>query len=231
MPCLPHRPKPPAPQGIVFDFDGVIVNSEPLHLQASRDALATRGIEISDEEYYDRYVGYDDVGMFKQLAIDRALPWCSDDLQEMLVAKALRFEELEQTGAVLVAGAAECVRRMADLSPLAVASGARPEEIERMLTRLNLRSYFRTVVGSGDTPFSKPAPDPYLEAASRLRAQPARTIAIEDTAAGLASAKAAGLRCIGITTTFPGSKLSLADVVVQSMDEITADLVRSMITV
>lgn len=231
MPCLPIKPKLPVPQGVVFDFDGVIVNTEPLHLQASRDALATRGLEISDEEYYERYVGYDDVGMFKQLAIDRGLPWCSDDLQEMLVAKALRFEELEKSGAVLVPGAAECVRRMAELSPLAVASGARPEEIERMLARLNLRSYFRTVVGSGDTPFSKPAPDPYLEAASRLRAQPARTIAIEDTAAGLASARGAGLKCIGITTTFPPSKLSLADVVVNAMDEITADLVRSLITV
>ena len=229
MPCNPLRPTAPAPQGIVFDFDGVIVNTEPLHLQASRDALALRGIDISDEEYYDRYVGYDDVGMFKQLAIDRGLPWCSDDLQEMLVAKALRFEELERAGAVLVPGAAECVRRMANVSPLAVASGARPEEIERMLARLELRSYFRVIVGSGDTPFSKPAPDPYLEAAARLRAQPSRAVAIEDTAAGLASAKAAGLLCIGITTTFPASKLSLADVVVTSMDEITADLVRSLV--
>lgn len=230
MVCVPVQRKPPAPQGIVFDFDGVIVNTEPLHLQASREALAVRGIELSDEEYYERYVGYDDVGMFNQLAIDRGLPWCSDDLQEMLVAKALRFETLEQSGAVLVPGAVECVRRMAEISPLAIASGARPEELERMLVRLSLRSYFLAVVGSGDTPFSKPAPDPYLEAAARLRAQPARAIAIEDTAAGLASAKAAGLRCIGITTTFPASKLSLADVVVNSMDEITADLVRSLVT-
>src|SRR5512132_541522 len=100
MPCNPSKPALPAPQGIVFDFDGVIVNTEPLHLQASRDALALRGIDLSDEEYYERYVGYDDVGMFKQLAIDRGLPWCSDDLHEVLVAKALRFEELEARGAV-----------------------------------------------------------------------------------------------------------------------------------
>jgi HAD superfamily hydrolase (TIGR01509 family) len=229
MPCIPLKAKPPVPQGIVFDFDGVIVNTEPLHLQASRDALARRGIELSDEEYYDRYVGYDDVGMFTQLAIDRGLPWCSDDLQEMLAAKALRFEELESAGAALVAGAGECVRRMADLSPLAIASGARPEEIERTLARLHLRSYFRTIVASGDTPSSKPAPDPYVEAAARLRAQPSRTVAIEDTAAGLASAKAAGLRCIGITTTFSASKLSLADVIVHSLDEITAALVASLV--
>jgi beta-phosphoglucomutase len=230
MPCLPLKPQLPAPQGIVFDFDGVIINSEPLHLAATRAALALRGVELADDEYYTRYVGYDDVGVFQQVAVDRGLPWCSDDLQELLVAKALRFEELEKAGAVLVPGAAECVRRMADLSPLAIASGARPVEIERILVRLNLRPYFRTIVGSGETPSSKPAPDPYIEAAARLGAQPSRTVAIEDTAAGLASAKAAGLRCIGITTTFPASKLSLADVVVESMGEITAGLVRSLVT-
>jgi beta-phosphoglucomutase len=231
MVCLPPQPEPRAPQAVVFDFDGVIVHTEPLHLAASRDALAMRGIDLSDEEYYEKYVGYDDVGMFRQLAIDRALPWCSDDLREVLIAKALRFEELEKDGAGLVPGAAACVRRMAELSPLAIASGARPEEIERILVRLDLRSYFRAIVGSGDTPSSKPAPDPYIEAAARLRAQPSRSIAIEDTAAGLASARAAGLRCIGITTTFSASKLSLADVVVNSMEEITADLVRSLVQV
>jgi sugar-phosphatase len=168
--------------------------------------------------------------MFTQLATDRGLVWCSDDLQEMLAAKAVRFEELERRGALLVPGAAECVRRMAAISPLAVASGARREEIERILQRVNLASIFRTIVASGDTPSSKPAPDPYVEAAARLGARPSRTVAIEDTSAGLASAKAAGLCCIGITTTFPATKLSLADAVVQSMDEITADLVRSLVT-
>ena len=228
MVCVPALPREAFPDAIVFDFDGVIVNSEPLHLASTQHALALRGIEISAEEYYEGYVGYDDVGMFTQLAIDRGLIWCSDDLQEMLVAKALQFEELEKGGALLVPGAAECVRRMAAISPHAVASGARREEIERILQRVNLASIFRTIVASGDTPSSKPAPDPYIEAAARLRAQPARTVAIEDTAAGLASARAAGLRCIGITTTFPATKLSLADVVVNSMDEISVDLMRRL---
>ncbi len=216
-------------QAVVFDFDGVIVNSEPLHLAATQHALALRQLELSAEEYYDKYVGFDDVGMFSQLALDRGLLWCSDDLQEMLVAKALRFEELEAAGALLVPGAVECVRRMSALSPLAVASGARREEIERILRRANLASIFQAIVAAGETPSGKPAPDPYVAAVAKLRAKPARSVAIEDTAAGLASAKAAGLRCIGITTTFPGTKLALADTIVHSMEEITADLVQSLI--
>ena len=219
----------PPPQAIVFDFDGVLVNSEPVHLRATQDALAPRGIALSAETYYDQYVGYDDVGMFKALARDLGLDWCSDDLQELLVAKALRFETLEATGTMLVPGAAECVRRMAAVAPLAIASGARRPEIERILKRVGLDPYFRIIVASGDTEFSKPAPDPYVAAAAALRAQPRHTVAIEDTAAGLASAKAAGLRAIGVTTTFPAAKLQLADRIVGTLDEITVDLVRSLV--
>lgn len=229
MSCPPQQAKRPGPQAIVFDFDGVLVNSEPVHLRATQDALAPRGITLSRETYYDQYVGYDDVGMFKALARDLGLDWCSDDLQELLVAKALRFETLEATGTMLVPGAAECVRRMAAVAPLAIASGARRPEIERILKRVGLDAYFRIIVASGDTEFSKPAPDPYVAAAAALRAQPRHTVAIEDTAAGLASAKAAGLRAIGVTTTFPAAKLQLADRIVGTLDEITVDLVRSLV--
>lgn len=229
MVCPPPQPRRRAPQGIVFDFDGVLVNSEPLHLRAAQEALALRGVELSNEDYYDRYVGFDDAMMMRELARDRGLTWCSDDLQELIAAKALRFEALERAVTPLAAGADACVRRMADLAPLAIASGARRDEIERMLERVGLRALFRTIVAAGETPSGKPAPDPYAEAAARLRAQPAQTIAIEDTAAGLASAKGAGLRCIGITSTFPAGKLQLADAIVASLDEVTADLVRSLL--
>lgn len=229
MVCIPRQPPAPSPDAIVFDFDGVIVNSEPIHLRATQDALAVRGVELSEEEYYGKYVGFDDAGMFVQLSMDRGLGWCSGDLQELIAAKALRFEALERGAALLSPGAAACVRRMAAIAPLAIASGARREEIERILARVELAGYFGTIVAAGETASGKPAPDPYAAAATRLKARPARTIAIEDTAAGLASAKAAGLRCIGVTTTFPASELALADAIVHSLDAITIDLVRGLI--
>lgn len=229
MPSLSSLPGPDSPDAIVFDFDGVIVNTEPLHLTATQQALALRGQSITQDEYYERYVGFNDVEMFVQMARDRGLTWCSDDVQELIAAKALQFEKLEGSAAILAPGAADCVRRLAELSPLAVASGARREEIERILARLDLARYFRAIIASGETPWGKPAPDPYLAAAAVLKARPARTVAIEDTAAGLASARGAGLRCIGVTTTFPASKLSLADVVVSSLDEITPEMMRHLL--
>ena len=205
------------------------MHSEPLHLRAMSEALATRGLRVERDEYYDRYVGMHDADMFTAYAADRGLTWCSDDLQELIAVKAMRFAALEETDAGLVEGAAACVRRMADVAPLAIASGARRDEIERLLHRAGLASLFRTIVAAGETRFGKPAPDPYAEAAARLKATPARAIAIEDTSAGLAAARAAGLRCIGITTTFSAAKLGLADVVVDRLDEITGDLVRSLV--
>jgi beta-phosphoglucomutase len=215
-------------EGIVFDFDGVIVNSEPLHLRSAQDALATRGLTVESGEYYDRYVGYDDVGMFTEYAREHGIALDTCGLSELLAAKAMRFAELETSDAALVPGAAECVGRLAGLAPLAIASGARRDEIERMLARAGLARHFPVIVAAGDTAFGKPAPDPYARAARLLGATPARTFAIEDTAAGLASARAAGLLCIAVTTTFPASKLQVAHRIVGSLDEITVDLLRAI---
>ena len=230
MVCVPLTLRPSSPDAIVFDFDGVIVNTEPLHLRATQEALATRGLKVSEDEYYAKYVGYDDAGMFAELASDHRLTWCSDDLQELIAAKALRFEALERTAPLLAPGAAECVRRMAAVAPLGIASGARRDEIERILARVELAGYFRTIVAAGETASGKPSPDPYAAAAALLKAAPGRTVAVEDTAAGLASAQAAGLRCIGVTATFPASKLSLADAIVSSLDEITLALVQKILS-
>ena len=229
MVCVPLRPRAASPDAIFFDFDGVIFNSEPVHLRATQEALRSRGLGLDPADYYTRYVGLDDATMFSKLGADSGSSWCSDDVHELIVSKALRFEALEAAGAALVPGAAECIRRMAEIAPLAVVSGARREEIERMLRRAALDGHFRTIVAAGETAFGKPAPDPYAAAAAKLNASSSRCIVIEDTAAGLAAAKAAGMPCIGVTTTFPRGKLALADAVVESLDEITADLVRSLV--
>lgn len=228
MPSVQSSIRPVPIEAIVFDFDGIIVNSEPLHLRAAEDALAARGLAIDAAEYYDRYVGYDDVGMFTHYAEDHGIALDTCGLSELLAAKAMRYAELEASDAVLVPGAAECVRRMAEVAPLGIASGARRDEIERMLDRVHLRRCFAAIVAAGETAFGKPAPDPYARAAHLLGAPPARTVAIEDTAAGLASARTAGLLCIGVTTTFPASKLQAAHVIVSSLDEITAELLRKL---
>jgi beta-phosphoglucomutase-like phosphatase (HAD superfamily) len=214
-------------RAIVFDFDGVIANSEPLHFQAYRDVLAEREIALLERDYYARYLGFDDVGAFQAIAADRGLAWTRADIDVFVARKAVRLEELERDVSVLFPGAADAVRRAAALVPIAIASGARGEEIRRVLQRENLTSCFTAVVAAEDTAVSKPAPDPYLRALALLRASvnsalAARDcVAIEDSRWGLQSARAAGMRTVAVTNTYEQSALvNAADLVIPSLEAI-----------
>src|SRR3954469_10434113 len=215
-------------RAIVFDFDGVIANSEPLHFRGYRDVLAEEGIVLTERDYYSRYLGFDDVGAFEAIRRDAGARWGDARIGELVARKALRLEELERDVSVLFPGAADAIRRAAALMPIAIASGARGEEIRRVLVRERLVTCFTAIVAAEDTPVSKPAPDPYLRAVSllaeRLDGLLARDcVAIEDSQWGLASARAAGLRTVAVTNTYAAGQLS-ADLTISSLPDL--DLTR-----
>ncbi len=214
-------------RAIVFDFDGVIANSEPLHFRAFRDALARHGIDLSEHDYYARYLGYDDLGAFRAIASDRARSLSAEDLDGLMADKAARMEDLEAADSVLFPGAAEAIRRAAAAVPIAIASGALGVEIRRVLDGADLTRYFAAIVAAEDTPASKPAPDPYQRAVALLSAaigEPglpaADCVAIEDSRWGIASARAAGLRTVGVTSSYGAEELSEADVVIGSLADL-----------
>jgi beta-phosphoglucomutase-like phosphatase (HAD superfamily) len=193
-------------RAIVFDFDGVIANSEPLHFLAFRDVLGGEGVALAEADYYAHYLGYDDVGVFQ--AVDAARrAWTPSDIAALVSRKAVRFEELERDVSVLFPGAADAIRRAAAQVPVAIASGAIGAEIRRVLEREQLTGCFTAIVAAEDTPVSKPAPDPYAHAVSLLAPAcggslaPGDCVAIEDSLWGLQSARAAGLRTVAVTNT------------------------------
>ena len=104
-------------RAIVFDFDGVIANSEPLHFAAFRDVLAGEGIALTEADYYARYLGYDDVGMFQAIGAARG-GWAAAEIAGLVARKAVRLEELERHVSVLFPGAADAIRRAAAAVPL-----------------------------------------------------------------------------------------------------------------
>jgi beta-phosphoglucomutase len=214
-------------RAVVFDFDGVIANSEPLHFRAFRDVLGEHGITLSERDYYDRYLGFDDVGAFKAVADDSGVAIDSGELAAMVSRKAVVLEALEHGSSVLFAGARQAIQRMADNGPIAIASGARRAEIIRVLEHEGLTPLFPVVVGAEDTPKSKPAPDPYLLAVSQLartidRPLPAaECVAVEDSRWGLESARAAGLMTVAVTHTYPPAELTRADMVIDHLDQLT----------
>lgn len=215
-------------RAVVFDFDGVLANTEPLHFRALRDVLAEEAVALTEGEYYSRYLGYDDAGAFGAIAADRAVQWDRDRVATLIVRKAARLEALEGAASVLFPGAAAAIRRMALQYPLAIASGALRTEIMHVLNREDLATYFPVVVSAEDTPASKPAPEPYLCAVQRIAATtglaltPSDCVAIEDSRWGLESARAAGLRTVGITHTYPAQALTdSADAIIPHLDELT----------
>jgi len=215
-------------QAIVFDFDGVLADSEPLHLRVYQELLEPQGIHIDQATYCARYLGFDDEGVFQQIAADYKLLLGDEEIELLIEEKARRFEKLVSGRNVLYPGAAPCVRRLGAAWPLGIASGALRDEIELMLRGAGLREAFRFIVSSGDTEHTKPAPDPYLRAAELHEVPPVACVAIEDSHWGLQSARAAGMRTIAVTHTYPRDTLTDADVVVDSLDEITAGFVKRL---
>jgi beta-phosphoglucomutase len=214
-------------QAIVFDFDGVIANSEPLHLLAFQQALAEDGVELSASDYYSRYLGYDDVGMFEALGRDRGLALEGDRVAELVARKGDHMQDLMRSGSVLFPGAAEFIRQAAAEVPIAIASGALRHEIDEIIDAAGVANLFSTIVAAGDTPESKPSPAPYRLAFEQLRERtglaldPRRSVAIEDSRWGLESARGAGLRLVGVTSSYPAEELAGAELVVNGLGALT----------
>jgi beta-phosphoglucomutase len=220
---------------VVFDFDGVLADTEPLHLRIYQALLGEEGLEFSAAEYYDRYLGFDDVGVFEALSRDKGLSIDGDRLNALIGRKTDLFQTLVRSTPVLFPGTAECLTAMAATCPIAIASGALRHEIEIVLASGGLRDMVPVIVAAGDTPLSKPAPDPYVLAIQRLASlhgrpiDAGRSVAIEDSRWGLESARMAGLRTVGVTTSYKADQLGDADLVLPDISGVTPDRLRQLL--
>ena len=222
-------------RAVVFDFDGVIANSEPLHFRAFRDVLSTENIVLSEADYYARYLGYNDERAFREIGAERGRRWDDRAVADLIAQKAVVTEELERHGSILFAGAREAIEELARHCPLAIASGALRTEIERTLARERLAAHFTVIVSGDDDVASKPAPDPYLRAVERLAIHhsgksliPSDCVAVEDSPWGLESARTAGLATVGVAHTYPREALTAADVVIDTIAALTWGMLCSL---
>ncbi|HVO11096.1 MAG TPA: HAD family phosphatase [Vicinamibacteria bacterium] len=206
---------------VVFDFDGVIVDSEPVHFAALREALLEEGVAITREEYWGIYLAYDDRNAIRLALEHHGQPASRERLDRIEGRKVARFAELIP-GIAVFEGARELVCAASAEVPVGIASGARHEEIEAILSDLGLREAFAVIVGSQDVPRTKPDPAPYLEAARLLAVrrpglQPGDCVAFEDSVPGIVSARGAGMKVVGVAHSLPPEKLGVAHRVVGSL--------------
>jgi HAD superfamily hydrolase (TIGR01509 family) len=221
-------------QAIVFDFDGVIADSEPLHLRAFQRAFADVGLTLTATDYYSRYLGFDDAGVFAAVARDCGATLTGGQIASLVAQKGEYVQQLLRAGEILFPGAAEFVRTAAAAVPIAIASGAQRHEIEEILNATQLRGCFATIVAAGETVRGKPAPDPYARAFQLLQRSngattPGRCVAIEDSRWGLESARGAGLRCVGVTTSYPASDLPGAELIVEGLNTLTIQMLEELV--
>jgi beta-phosphoglucomutase len=214
-----------APAAILFDFDGVIVHSEPLHFEAFRAVAAEEKIELSEAEYYQELIGFDDRGAFRHLFKKHNRPLEPKTLLRVLTRKSEAVRGMiEQRKYSALPGVEEFVRGVWRSYPLAICSGALREEIEAMLEGVNLRDCFQVIVAAEDVTKGKPDPEGYLKAMKLLGQAhgrsftPAECLVIEDAPTVVASVRQAGFAVLAVATSYPPEKLAEANFVVDTLE-------------
>jgi HAD superfamily hydrolase (TIGR01509 family) len=219
---------------VIFDFNGIIVDDEPIHFKLFQRVLGEEGITLTEEAYYARYLGFDDRGAFITGFRDDNRSLTDQKLSELIDRKALYYQDAIRNHVVIFPGVKTLVYGLAPSVPLAVASGALRHEIATILTIAGLLNYFQAIVSAEDVEQGKPEPEIFLTVLAKLNAgaspqiEPADCVVIEDSKEGIRGARAAGMKCLAVTNSHPAELLGEANAVVKSLEEVTLPFLQQL---
>ena len=219
-------------RAILFDFNGILLDDEFLHFESLRRVLQEEAIDLPEADYWREYVGYDDATAFRTALAGAGRTAEAVLLMRLGARKASYYQEAtRERGYRFFPGALELVRAAAATDvTLGVVSGALRSEIEPALRQGQALDLFKTVVSAEDVRESKPSPEGYRLGMKELNSRPPlperlyhphEVLAIEDTAAGLEAASAAGLRTLGVAHTYAVEQLEGAELVTESLEEVS----------
>ena len=220
---------------VIFDFDGIIVDTEPLHYKAFQELLVPLGLGYSWEEYLERYIGFDDRDAFREAFRGAGRNLSGQELKELIQGKAEAFLKIVSVGVAPYPGVVELIRAISGTLPLALCSGALRSDIDPILLQLGMTGVFDAMVTADEVSASKPDPESYRVAVRRLqeifpgKVDAAASLAIEDTPAGIASATGAGLKVLAVTNSYPGERLAGACRVVGSLVGVDVEGLRLLV--
>lgn len=203
-----------AVRAVIFDFNGTLSNDEPILCEIFRTLFAEHGRPLSTEEYYDRLAGHSDPEIVRM--------WLGPehpDVDQVIAQRTALYVAAVADGSSISEAVRTAVRYAAERVPVAVVSGAARAEIEPVLEAAGLTPLVNVVVSVDDVAKGKPDPEGYLRALELLgHPDPAEVVVIEDTDAGIAAAKSAGMRCVAVLGTLKPERLAAADEVVSTLD-------------
>lgn len=216
-------------EAVIFDFDGVIADSEPLHYRAFKETVSRYGIDLPKERYYGEYLGYTDIECTQAISVDFDLGLDEAGIDQLMQEKTELFDRLVQGKNTIIDGVCEFVDMLKrEGVRLAVCSGALLGDIELMLAGTDLADSFEIVVAADHVQKGKPDPEGFLLVLQRLNETgpeqilPNDCVVIEDSRWGLEAAAAAGMHTIAVANTYPAEQLKgLAQKIVDRLDKLT----------
>jgi HAD superfamily hydrolase (TIGR01509 family) len=200
----------------LWDLDGVIVDSGKYHFAAYRKLFGEMDVEISEERFFSSMFGRRNWDIIRDVLPDAT----RDEVHSLAEKKERIFREVVAGNIAPLPGAVELLRQAnAEAIKQAIVSSTPRENIELILRTLGIDDLLDTIVGEEDSDRGKPDPQPFATAATRLSVHPDGCVVIEDAPEGIAAGKAARMRCVGVATTRPASRLTEADLVVESLED------------
>jgi HAD superfamily hydrolase (TIGR01509 family) len=215
------------PAAVIFDMDGVLVNSNPYHLAKWVDFLDHHQISYKEEELPELILGKRNDSAFEHFLGPSLTP---EESQRMSEEIEETFRKVFKPHAKPLPGLDALIKECCAAGiPMAVASSAVRTNVEFVVDALGYRPYFRTIVSGDEVTHAKPDPEIYLKAADHLGVDPADAVAFEDSYVGIGAVKNAGMKCVGIASTFPIERLApLADLVIPTFEDINLEKLRAL---
>lgn len=204
-------------KAIIFDFNGIIINDEPIHFKMFQKVLKEEGIRLTSEDYFSNYLAYDDRNCFIKILRKSKKPTPLNKIRELICRKAVYYDAYIKNHLCIFPGAKKWVSVLSKQYPLAIASAALKHEILWVLKKSKLINKFKIIVSSEDTKKSKPDPESYLLALKKLnrfrKIKADECLVIEDSFAGIHGAHRAKMKCLALEHTYNRSQLKDADLI------------------
>jgi len=216
-------------EAVIFDMDGVLIDSEPFHLVVNEKIFANLGINLSEDEYHS-FIGTTHKDMWSTIKKRYNLPQSVPELVNMQVSGNINYIKNEDIEPLKIEGITDLLSKIARYNiKIGIASSSPTEVIELVINELRISGYFSSITGGEEITKGKPAPEIFLKAANRLNTKPPDCLVIEDSKNGVLAAKAAGMKCVGYKNPNSGNQnLEKADLITDNYDSLDVETLRDL---
>ena len=224
-------------KAIIFDFDGIIADAEPVHLKAFQMVLSEEGINLSYKDYYEKYLALDDKTCLTMVLRDRGMNYDKAFIDALMLRKSRYYDRFIRENIIIFPGVVDFIKNAYGKYTLAIGSGALRHEIDFILECAEIRKEFEIIVSADEVENCKPHPEVFVKVLERINknnstrstiVHPYECLVIEDSIAGIKAAHHAGMKCLAVTNSYSSEKLSEADMIVKSLEEVKIEDIKKL---